>query len=89
MALLRFLYAVQNYPDLILACYFKEVECLQRELLWDGRPCIALQKLALGWYDWGEIGLPDIRKYYWAAHLAASDHCTYRCSEDPGYRMDK
>lgn len=42
---------------------FEEIEGLQRELLWDGRPRIALNKLILSWYD-GGIGLPHIRKYY-------------------------
>lgn len=74
MSLPHFLYALQNSTDLVPARYFSEIET---------RPWIALRKLVLGWYD-GGIGLPDIKRYYWAAHLAAINHCTYRHEDDPG-----
>lgn len=71
MALPHFLYTLQNSVDIVPNSYFKEIEALHRDLLWDGKPRIALPKLTLSWFD-GGISLPDIRKYYWAAHLAGS-----------------
>lgn len=88
MSLPRFLYVLQNSADLVPTSYFKQIETLQRTLLWEGRPRIALAKLHLSWYD-GGIGLPDLKKYYWAAHLAAINHGTYREPNDPGYTMDR
>lgn len=61
---------------------------MNRELLWEGKPPrIATPKLIRGWYD-GGIGLPDIRRYYWAAELAAINKCVYRPQDAPRYRMD-
>lgn len=88
MALPRFLYALQNSLDVVPASYFKEIESLQRDLLWDSGPRIAFPKLTLNWYD-GGISFPDIRKYYWATQLIAINHGTYGRQDDPGYILDK
>lgn len=88
MALPRFLYALQNYPEPVPQHYFAEIEATQRTLLWATTPRISLGKLTRGWYD-GGIALPDIQKYYWAAHLTAINQGTYSVGGDPGYEMDR
>lgn len=89
MSLRRFLYALQNSPNLVPPTYFKEIEATIRSLLWDNKPPrIATRKLTLGWYD-GGVGLPDIRKYYWAAHLSTINKCTFRPQDDPAFQMDR
>lgn len=88
MSLPRFLYVLQNTPEIVPTKYFREIESLQRTLLWPGKPRIALSKLTLCWYD-GGFGLPDVKKYFWAAQLAAINQGVYCRSDDPGYAMDK
>lgn len=89
MALPRFLYALHHSPNIIPPTYFKDIDAAVRSLLWDHKPpCIATRKLTLGWYD-GGVGLPDIRKYYWATQLAAINQCTYRSHDDPAFQMDR
>lgn len=85
----RFLYALHHSPTMVPHAHFKDINATIRLLLWDNKPPrIALQKLTRGWYDWG-IALPDLQKYYWAAHLAAINQCTYRPHDDPAFRLDR
>lgn len=89
MSLPRFLYALQNSPNAVPPSYFKLIDSALRDLLWENRPPrIATRKLTLGWYD-GGIGLPDLKRYYWAAHLAAINQGTYRPHDDPAFQMDR
>lgn len=88
MSLPRFLYVLHNSPGPVPAAYFAAIEREQRMLLWvKGIPRISFPKLVRGWYD-GGICLPDIKKNYWAAQLAAINQGMYRPHDDPGYRMD-
>ena len=89
MTLPRFLYILQNTPHHVPDTYFKSINSALRTLLWDGGPArVAMSKLVRGWYD-GGIALPDMRKYYWASHLAIINGWRHQPQEEPAYRMDK
>lgn len=89
MLLPRFLYILYNAPDMVPAAYFKAVENAQRALVWgNSPPRIAISNLVQSWYD-GGIGLPNIKKYYWASQLTSINHWIFKLHEDPGYAMDR
>ena len=89
MSLPRLLYALQNTPYLVPNSYFASINSEVRKLIWDGTPPrIALHKLCQGWYE-GGIALPDIQKYYWAAHLTAINQWAFLPQDEPSLRMDR
>lgn len=85
----RLLYVLQNTPFLVEPKYLADITSEVSKLLWDGKANrIAMDKLVRGWYD-GGIALPNIKAYYWAAHLMIINHWIRIPQDEPAYRMDR
>lgn len=78
----KFLYLMQALPIHIPGSYFRQVHAAFTHFLWAGKsPRLQWKVLSLPKLH-GGLALPEVRTYYWAAHLVRLlDWCRHRDSK--------